>query len=89
MRAELREILGEDDNATFDIEKGTCLVFRVEAPREVWSAYGSEQQTFPEALKPLGLDRDEGYILNEDSEKVRLDDKIGLLVKPGIVEDLQ
>jgi hypothetical protein len=90
MKAQLGEILGGSDNVTFDIEKGTCLEFRVRSTEGEWYGCGDEKQTFEEILSRRNCTLDEeGELMREDGETAKMQHRIGSLVRPGRIEELQ
>jgi hypothetical protein len=51
LSATLEDVLREDDNATFDIEKGGCYEFKLKLHFGKWYGCGSGSQTFNEVLR--------------------------------------
>jgi hypothetical protein len=70
LSATLREIFGDEDNGTFDFEKGRIHEITIEHPRGEWKGYGKGEQTFAELTSIKGWDLDDGDLLRDDGEYI-------------------
>jgi hypothetical protein len=76
MSASLRDIFGEEDNGTFDFEKGRCHEITIEHPRGKWKGFGKGEQSFAELATLEGWDLDDGDLLRDDGELFHASDQI-------------
>jgi hypothetical protein len=73
----LQEIFGEEDNGTFDFEKGGIQEDLIEHPKGSWRGFGASEQTFRSLAALKGWDIGEGDLIDMDGEILSLDEPIG------------
>jgi hypothetical protein len=76
LSATLKDIFGEEDNGTFDFEKGRCHEIIIEHPKGIWKGFGKGEQTFAELVSLKWWDLDDGDLLREDGEEFQTSELI-------------
>jgi hypothetical protein len=76
MSATLRDIFGDEDNGTFDFEKGRVHEITIEHPKGIWKGFGKGEQTFTELATLKCWELDDGELLRDDGEIYHAGDQI-------------
>jgi hypothetical protein len=82
-------MFGDQDNATFDIEKGPCYRFSIRSPQGDWEGCGDYHQSFKEILRLQGLTVPEGYLIDQEGREIKFNQEVSTVLKPDVIDEFQ